>query len=298
MPNIQYRERTSTGWQTQESVTDAADGQEAPAVALDAGNNIHVIWSGYGWGVNRSSLNVQYRKRTTAWQTQEAVTDSPSSQWNASLAVDSAGSLHVVWNGVGWAPNPGGISIVYRKRTTAWQTTETVTLQPSGESPSISVDRSDAVHVVWSSLSGEAINIVHAQRGVSSWTSDLVTGLSESQQYPSTLWALHPTVVGVKPNVLSTGYAFVWTAMEGGVLKVKHYWSANRGRMGLRPDRSLGLAGWIRPRTLSVSCGTRREMTTIRVIFLPARSLRFSTRRIRTVLGVRRARRWSLRPAP
>jgi len=67
--NIQYRKRTSSGWQTQEAVTDKSWDQLNPSIAIDSSDNIHVVWYGKGWGFYTGTYNIQYRKRTSSgWQ--------------------------------------------------------------------------------------------------------------------------------------------------------------------------------------------------------------------------------------
>ena len=75
--SIHYRVRTSSGWQPQEAVTDKNAHQYSPAVAVDSKDNVHVVWSGSGWGNSPSYGNIQYNLRTPGgvWQTQVGLTD-------------------------------------------------------------------------------------------------------------------------------------------------------------------------------------------------------------------------------
>ncbi|GAH69904.1 unnamed protein product, partial [marine sediment metagenome] len=124
--NIQYRKRTTT-WQAQEGVTDSPDIQYRPSIAIDSGDNVHVVWYGKGWGDNTTVYNIQYRKRTTTWQAQEGVTDGPDIQIYPAIAIDSEDNVHVAWYGLGWGENTAKYNIQYRKRTTTWQTQEGIT---------------------------------------------------------------------------------------------------------------------------------------------------------------------------
>jgi len=215
--NIQYRKRTSSGWQTQESVTDKDRNQPHPAITIDSQDNIHVVWSGQGWGTNNNYDNVQYRKRTSSgWQTQESVTDKDASQTSPAIAVDGSDNVHVVWAGAGWGTS-GHVDIQYRKRTSSgWQNQEAVTDASADQSnPTIAVDEDDNVHVVWNCGS---YAICYRKRTSTEWQSleDLISASAE-QEYPSLIWALHPTVSNGKPNRTKAGYAFVW--VDGTTLK-------------------------------------------------------------------------------
>ena len=223
--NIQYRKRTSSGWQPQEAVTDKDEGQTNVSIAIDSNDNVHVIWKGPGWGSNPSYYNIQYRKRTSSgWEKQEAVTDKDEHQVNPCVAVDSEDNVHVVWHGAGWGSNPSYYNIQYRKRTSSgWQAQEAVTDANNGQyNPSIAIDNEDNVHVVWRGLGWGAnpsyYNIQHRKRTNTGWErQEGLTDAHTDQYYPNLIWALHPTIFGLKTCRPKTGYAFVW--VDGTTLK-------------------------------------------------------------------------------
>jgi len=123
--SVQYKKRT-TSWQTQEAVTEEGysydDLSSSPSIAIDSADNIHVVWRAWNCGTNSDYFNIQYRERTTSWQTQEAITDIAAEQWDASIAIDSSDNIHVAWRGRGWGTNTTKYNIQYRERTTSWQT--------------------------------------------------------------------------------------------------------------------------------------------------------------------------------
>jgi len=118
--NIQYRKRTSGGWQTQEALSDVAGDQWTPSIAIDSDDNPHISWTGSPWGTNVTKANVQYRMRTTEWQAQEGVTDVAHDQYNAAIAIDGSDDVHVAWVGLGWGTNTTKRNLQYNKRTTGW----------------------------------------------------------------------------------------------------------------------------------------------------------------------------------
>ncbi|RJQ52147.1 MAG: exo-alpha-sialidase [Actinobacteria bacterium] len=183
--NIQYRKRT-TSWQTQEAITDIANTQTSPSIALGSSGNVHVVWSGLGWGTNTAYYNIQYRKRTTSWQTQEAITDVANTQTDPSIALGSSGNVHVVWSGPGWGTNTGVNNIQYRKRTTSWQTQEAITDVASKQYlPSIVLDSSDNVHVAWTGRGWGTntlrYNIQYRKRTTAWQTQEAVTDVASHQ---------------------------------------------------------------------------------------------------------------------
>ena len=223
--NIQYRKRTSAGWQAQEALTDKDDKQYDPAIAIDSQDNVHIVWEGGGWGSNPDYYNIQYRKRTSSgWQAQEAVTDKDDDQYYPSIAVDSQDNIHIVWEGWGWGTNTGNANTQYRKRTSSgWQTQEAVTdVNYNQFDQTIAIDSQDNVHVIWTGKgwgsNPDYYNVQYRKRTPSGWqTQEGLTDAAITQQYPSPIWALHPTISGAKTNRPKSGYAFVW--MDGTTVK-------------------------------------------------------------------------------
>jgi|GEM_PF-3328726 len=188
--NIQYRVRT-TSWQPREAVTDVAGNQANPAIAVDGQDNVHVVWQGQGWGANPAIYNIQYRQKTNAWQSQEAVTDKAQHQRSPSVAVDAAGNVHVVWSGIGWGFNPTIDNIQYRKRAASWQAVEQVSDKTDFQwGPCVAVDPAGNVHVAWYGDGwapyGGRHQILYRQRGSSSWQAcEALTEINIDQNNPS-----------------------------------------------------------------------------------------------------------------
>ena len=205
--SIQYRKRSSGSWDAVEEIANATEDQRGPHLAMDASDNVHVVWFGKTWGVNTTFHNMQYRKRTSSWQSQEAITDTGSDQVRPSVALDSDDNVHVVW----WS----GTDVFYRKRTTSWQTQEDVALGSSSDYVTIAVDKNDAILVVYATGSA---GIQYKQR-VSSWSDALVVkaqGVGGNEGC-SLLWAKHPTVSSIRTNVPNKAYV-VWEESGSEVL--------------------------------------------------------------------------------
>jgi len=232
--NIQYTRRVSadTDWtNNRESVTDIAGGQFAPALALDSADNLHVAWSGSGWGANAGINNIQYSKRVTAsadWtNNRESVTDIAGGQFAPALALDSANNLHVAWSGAGWGKNTGINNIQYRKKTAKWQAQESVTDKDAAQiNPSIALDSADNVYVAWQGKGWGTktadYNIKYSKRVSPSanWSLNFVpvTDTATEQNYPVLLWYNQPSIFGdLKTNVITSGFCLIWTDTRSGI---------------------------------------------------------------------------------
>lgn len=121
--NVEYRMRSSLGWQPQEAVTDRNVTQGRPSIAVDSKDFVHVVWEGLGWGTNTGFGNIEYRMRSLAgWQAVEGVTDMNVNQLEASIAMDFMDNVHVVWFGMGWGTNITHSNVEYRMRSSSgWQ---------------------------------------------------------------------------------------------------------------------------------------------------------------------------------
>ncbi len=229
--NIQYRVRTAAGvWQAQEGVTDVADLQTSPSMAIDRNNTVHVAWDGRLWGANPGFRNIQYRQRTVAggWQAQEGVTDVATDTTSTSIAVDSSNNVHLVWYGT----PPGGTAdqVQYRRRTiVGWDAMELVTDIPAPTEqtfPSIALDETDSIYVVWAGESwGDNPtwdNIKYRIKYPTGWQPFVsITDRAEDQGYPGLLWATFPLVGGERPNILAP--RIVFTGFDGAIYTVEFY---------------------------------------------------------------------------
>jgi len=182
---IVYCKRTTT-WGSIESITNIDAFQYDPAVAIDADDNVHVTWTGLGWGDYTAKRQTQYRKRTSSWQTQEAITNIDADQgFRSHVAIDSDNNIHVSWDGTGYGDYTAKTQIVYRKRTSSWQTLEEVTNIDAAQTiQNIAIDSDDNVHVVWYGLgwgdNTANYQVLYAKR-TSSWSTTALTNKDANQ---------------------------------------------------------------------------------------------------------------------
>jgi hypothetical protein len=119
---IVYRKKAGGIWQAPELVTDMLGAYSQGTASLCVKeDNVHVAWTGQGWGANPAITNVQYRERTSAgWQPQEAITDKAQNQYRAMIAIDGNDVITIVWEGYGW-DFPARLQLRARQKTTTWQ---------------------------------------------------------------------------------------------------------------------------------------------------------------------------------
>ena len=188
--NIQYVQYT-TSWSSPVFITAGnSHDQGAPSIAVDSTDNLHVVWDGLS-SAHPGVSNIQYSKYTDSWSSPGFITtDESYNQSNAALAVDSFDNLHVVWSGLS-STYPNVTNIQYSKYTDSWSSPVFITTgnSHSQSSPSIAVDSSDNLHVVWNGLSStypNRNNIMYSQY-TDSWSSPIfiTTGNNHHQFEPS-----------------------------------------------------------------------------------------------------------------
>ncbi|MHA1218174.1 MAG: hypothetical protein ACTSO5_05750 [Candidatus Heimdallarchaeaceae archaeon] len=174
-------------WTTTEIIsTESTTGSFNPCVAVDSNNNLHIVWGDEtdynGCGADRDIFYKRWRdifyKRwnagSSSWTTTEVVsTESTGYSRNPSLAVDSFGNPHVVWDEVN--------DIFYKywnDTSSSWTSAVDISNpNPWGATslPDIDVDIYGNVHVVWEQMGGASIETHYTRWNVSSssWTTSV-----------------------------------------------------------------------------------------------------------------------------
>jgi len=147
---IFYKRSPDSGvtWHAPSRLTWSTGDTTDPAVAADSGTGIHVVYSDYKSG-NR---DIYYKRSTDSGSTWSAITRlcwSFSNSDKPSIAVDSGGGIHVVWEDY----SAMNYEIYYKRSTdggTTWSTLTRLTWN-TGESqaPVICADSGSGIHVVW-----------------------------------------------------------------------------------------------------------------------------------------------------
>ncbi|MGA8848313.1 MAG: peptidoglycan DD-metalloendopeptidase family protein [Dehalococcoidia bacterium] len=174
---------------TEEQITTAPLYHYQPSVAIDSDDNVHIAWIvfpdgdpweqsyGYLWpgypGYPGRVSTVQYRMKTTAWQSIENVKTGYHTV--LSIAVDSENNVHLVIGG----HNPGAWNcegISYTKRTASgWGPIERVSSGCWIGAAAIAIDENNNVHVVYghAPYSEPCYEIIYRQRTSSGWGSEI-----------------------------------------------------------------------------------------------------------------------------
>jgi len=235
---------TATGWSNVVVISDGYDGTYwnyghsfSPAITVDSSDRVHVVWydeTDGAWGTDRE---IMYANFTTAigWSNITVVSDgydgtywNDGSSYGTAIAVDSSDRVHVVWmdetDGV-WGTD---IEILYANFTTAtgWSNVTVVsdgydgTYWNHGNShyPAITVNSSNAVHVVWhddtNGVWGGDQEIMHASfTNAIGWSN--VTVISDG--YEGTYWNNHNSRSPAITVDNSDGFHVVWADDTNGV---------------------------------------------------------------------------------
>jgi len=216
---IKYRKRTAGGWGSMELVTEINNTQYLPSIAIDSEDNVHVVWYGRGWE-GKTQRNIRYRKRTTTWQTPEAITDIATSQFIPQIALDSNDVPHVVWQGIGALWPTGAHAVDYKNRIGGnWSALEIVAEDEDAntqDNPSIAIDKDNNIHVAWTGrglgLPTDVFNIRYRKK-TTSWQPmiNITTETAWDSYYSCLLWAMWPEVDGVRTNIPSPNrVSLVW----------------------------------------------------------------------------------------
>ena len=158
-------------WAPAKRLTWTAGGSSYPAIAVDPSDNLHVVWEDDTSG----NSEVYYKKSTdggATWAGNQRLTWTAGDSQRPAIAVDSGGTLHVVWTD----HTPGNPKIYYKKSSTGgdnWSGSQTLTWTGGAAgSPAIAVDSSDNLHVSWYAFTLEGIDIFYKKstNGGAGWT--------------------------------------------------------------------------------------------------------------------------------
>jgi len=146
-----YYKRSPDGgatWTASQRLTWSSSMSGSPVIAVDSSGHLHVVWQGSASG----NVEVFYKKSAdggTSWTISRRLSLTSGVSFTPVIAVDSSDNLHVAWAD----DTPGNYEIYYKKSTdggASWTANERLTWTSSYSwEPSIAVDSSGTVHIVW-----------------------------------------------------------------------------------------------------------------------------------------------------
>jgi len=166
---------TATGWSNATIVSDGYnnvywndDSSGNPAIAIDNSNKVHIVWEDSTNGIWGTDDEIMYSSYTTAtgWSNATLISDGHNNiYWNDAwserpdIAVDSSGTVHVVWEDNTDGAWGSDTEIMYTSYTSSsgWSLPIVVSdgyndiFWNNGDSkdPSISINPRDKIYVAW-----------------------------------------------------------------------------------------------------------------------------------------------------
>lgn len=188
--DILYSKSSDGGvtWSSTVDISNDSGSSYLPAIAVDLGNNIHVVW----YGLVGGDGEVFYSKSTdggATWSAAVNVSKTTTSSQEFAIAVDSGTNIHVAW--VEYLP--GNPEIFYSKSTDGgitWNAAVNVS-KNSGSvySPAIAVDSSNNPYILWQ---GDALG--NFQIFISKSTDGGVTWSAPAVVFDS-IWSGEPAII-------------------------------------------------------------------------------------------------------
>lgn len=147
---VNYAKSTDGGatWTAAQRLTWSSGTSGYPIIGIDSSGRLHVVWQGSASG----NVEAFYKKSTdggASWTTSRRLSWTSGASRSPVIAVDYSDNLHLVWSD----DTPGNDEIYYKKSTDAganWTSNRRLTWTSSYSwEPSLAVDSSGNVHVVW-----------------------------------------------------------------------------------------------------------------------------------------------------
>ena len=158
-------------WSAVRRITWTSGDSYYPAIAVDSSGYLHVVWNDGTPG----NAEIYYKRSTNggaSWSSNQRLTWTATGSYDADIAVDSSGGVHVVWQ-----QYASGIEEIYYKRSTdggtSWLPSQRLTwTSAASELPAIAVDGVDRIHVVWDDYTPGYPDIYYRRSvtGGASWT--------------------------------------------------------------------------------------------------------------------------------
>ncbi len=151
---------SSSTWTATERVsTESTSDSHRLSLAVDTSGNVHIAWEDWtNYAGAGTDVDIFYKSWnfSSSWTTTEIVsTESTGACYSPSIAADTLGNVHVVWQDLTDYAGAGGTDydIFYKSwnSSSSWTITEVVSTESTAESryPYLAVDTLGNLHIAW-----------------------------------------------------------------------------------------------------------------------------------------------------
>ena len=174
-------------WTTAKRITWTSGYSLAPAIAIDPGHTLHVVW----YDNTPGNYEIYYKKSTnggSTWSAAQRLISNSGESSSPAIAIGMDNSINVVWED----STPGNYEVYYRRSAdggSTWNTAQRLTWNSSqSRDPAISNDADNGIHVVWYryTLGNVEIHYRKSADGGSTWnTAQRLTWTSGNSYDPA-----------------------------------------------------------------------------------------------------------------
>lgn len=167
-------------WTAPENVSQSPTNSYLPQVFVDRGGTVHLVYADYQPG--HADIFYAARPPNSGWLPPVNLSNSPGTSNYPMVAVDGAGTIHVVWQD----DTPGNSQVYYASKPTSgpWSTPANISESPGyARRPRLAIDRADTLHVVWGDNSGGHPQISYRSRAVGFDVWSPVSNISNTPGY-------------------------------------------------------------------------------------------------------------------
>jgi len=179
--HVWYRKYTDS-WQPAVKILDGIpdQGNAGPSLAVDSQGDLHVAWIGEVGGIGQ----IRYRKQTSGiWGAIQDLTNDVNDQYHPCIAIDSNDNLHITWYDI------ADVAIRYIKYDGSWSA---IVELASGQRPTVAIDRSDVVYVIYVNTTGN--HSIRMRKNDGAWQAEeiIIPVGANVIDHPIAMWARHP----------------------------------------------------------------------------------------------------------
>ena len=186
---IYYKHSANGGttWSVAKRLTWTSGLSSAPALAVDSGDVIHVVWQDNTPG----NYEIYYKRSEdggTTWSASKRLTWTSQGSHLPVIGIDSGDTIHVVWSD----DTPGNADIYYKSSVdggTTWSASKRLTwTSGKSSSPAMAIGAGDDIHIVWDDNTPEYGDIYYkgSTDGGSTWSATKrITWTSDKTHSPA-----------------------------------------------------------------------------------------------------------------